>query len=278
MRAIEAVGRLPEMRAGPVPVGLARIGVGVAAVIGAYEVRSELQAVADPAVLKLPRFDALPAIPPAWVNVLLGIWLVAALAFLLGWRVRVAGPVLLALLAYVLLLDYQLYSNHLYLLSILTLLMTLADSGAAVSLESRRRGKVESIPAWPVVLMRVQLSIVYGFAALAKLNLAYMSGLVLRVQLRVPGVESLPPWVFTLLALASVCTEAFLAFAFWNRRLRPFAFVVGIGFHLTILATMRVVPDLITFAILMASVYTTFFSSLSGPEPARQSSEQEAVA
>jgi hypothetical protein len=263
VRAIKALTGLPGKRAAPLPVGLARIGVGAAAVIEAFEVSSELRGLADPTLLKLPRFAALPAIPPGGVNLLLGIWLIAALAFCLGWRVRVAGAVLVALLAYTLLLDYQLYSNHLWLLTILIFLLSLADSGAAASVDARRRGRVESIPAWPVLLMRVQLSIVYGFAALAKLNFVYLSGLVLRVQLRVPGVESLPPWFFALLAVASVSTEAFLAAAFWSRRLRPLAFVVGIGFHLTILATMRVIPDLITFALLMGSVYLTFFSAIS---------------
>ncbi len=262
MQAVETLKRLPDLRADPIPVGLARIGVGVAAIIEAFEVRSELNQLADPDLLKLPRLEALPALSPAWVNIFLGVWLAAALAFCFGVRVRVAGPVLLGLMTYVLVLDYQLYSNHLYLLTILTLLLTLADSAAGLSLESRRRNRVGSIPAWPVILMRIQLSLVYGFAAAAKLNLVYLSGLVLRVQLQVPGIDALPAWVFTLLALASVGTEAFLAVAFWNRRLRPLAFFVGIGFHLTILITMRVVPDLITFAILMASVYVTFFGSV----------------
>lgn len=262
MRTLAELKALPGRRATAFPIGLARIGVGMAAILGAVEVSSELRRLHDPRVIRLPRSDLIPVLPEPGVSLFLTVWVVAAVAFAAGWKTRSAGAVLIGVLSYVMLLDHQLYSNHLYLMMLMTVLLTLARSGATLSLDARREGSLDSIPAWPVALIRLQVSIVYLFATAAKLNLYFLSGVVLRVHIRLPGIEAAPPWVFTWLALASVATEAFLAVAFWNRRLRPLAFVVGIGFHLTILATIRLVPDLLTFALLMASAYLAFFSSI----------------
>lgn len=269
MRALDALKRLPDLRAESRPVGLARIGVGIAAMIEAWEVSSELGHLSDPGVLRMPRFDFLPPIPESSVSLFLGVWVLLALAFAAGLRPRIAGLALSGMLAYVLALDHQLYSNHLYLMTLVTVILALGNSGAALSLDSRRRGAQPAIPGWPVALIRVLVSIVYGFAAASKLNLIFLSGLVLRVYMKLPGIESIPSWVFSLFALGAVATETFLAVAFWKPRLRRFAVVVGIGFHLTILATMQLVPDLITFGLLMGCAYLAFFTRLThAGEPA----------
>ncbi|MEX0790234.1 MAG: HTTM domain-containing protein [Actinomycetota bacterium] len=267
MRALAALTALPDQRATSLPIGLARIGVGLAALLGAVEAQAGLRRLHEPDLLKLPRFDFVSIVPEAAIGLLVGLWVLAGVAFCLGWRSRPAGTILVGLATYTLLLDFQLYSNHFYLLILLTLLLTLADSSAAVSIDARRRGRAASIPAWPVALIRVLVSIVYGFAVLAKLNPYFLSGLVLRTNMQIPGIDRLPGWIFLLLAVASLATEAFLGVAFWSRRLRFLAFVVGVAFHLTILATMRVLPDLLTFSLLMASAYLAFFSTFEARSP-----------
>ena len=274
MRRLAVLRELPDRRASAGPTGLARLGVGAAAIVEVSEVMPLLHRLHDPSLVTAPRIAGLPTLPAVGVGLFLGIWVLAALAFCVGWNTRPAGTVLSGLLIYTLALDHQLYTNHLYLMALLTVLLTLADSGAAVSVDSRRKGRPLTIPAWPVVLIRLQVSIVYLFAAVAKLNVMYLSGLVLRYQLRLPGLDSIPPALFALAAIGSVLTELFLGLAFWNRRLRPVACVVGVGFHLTILITMRVMPDLLTFALLMGSAYLSFFSSIS-PAPVRQPASRE---
>jgi hypothetical protein len=270
MRALAALRRLPELRAESRPVGIARIGVGIAALLEALEISYELADLSDPGVLRMPRFDFVPTLTESSVGPFLGIWVLLALAFAAGFRPRVAGLALAGMFTYVLALDHQLYSNHLYLMTLLTSILALGNSGAALSLDSRRRGVRPLIEAWPVALIRVLVSIVYGFAAASKLNLIFLSGLVLRVYMKLPGIESIPSWVFSLFALGAVGTEIFLAVAFWRPRLRRFAVVVGIAFHLLILATMQLVPDLITFGLLMGSAYLAFFTRIvPATEPAR---------
>ena len=267
MRAVEAVKALPELKASSFPIGVARGGVGIAAILGALETAHWLKNLHEPGILRVPRFDEVPVLPQSGVTFFLALWALAGIAFSLGWHTRAAGVLLIGFQGYTLLLDHQLYSNHLYLMTLLVFLLTLADSGAARSLDARRTGCAASIPAWPVVLMRVLVSTVYGFAVLAKLNLYFLSGIVLRQNMRLPGIEHLPAQFFMLLAMTSLAAEAFLAYALWRKRLRVFAFLVGIGFHLTILATMLLLPDLVTFALLMGSAYLAFFSSIRPERP-----------
>ena len=64
-----------------------------------------------------------------WAFILL--WVLVAIAFVIGWRTRVAGAVLGCLIGYSLLLDQQLYSNHLYLLFLIVVLLTISAAAAA---------------------------------------------------------------------------------------------------------------------------------------------------
>lgn len=114
-------------------------------------------------------------------------------------------------------------------------------------------------------LLKLQLSIVYFFAAASKLNLIYLSGAVLVINMRDGRVLQLPEvlqrWeVMAPLVLVSVFLEFFLAFAFWSPRYRSAALLLGIGFHLAIIATMT--PDasfpLAIYTLVMLALYVQF--------------------
>ena len=176
----------------------------------------------QPATLRLPYLAGLPALTPAAAPIMIGVWLVAGTLFMLGWRARWTGGLLAATLLVYVLLDEQTYSNHVYLLSLFVALLVLADSGAVLSLDARRRGPRATVPAWPVFLLRAQLSIVYGFTAVSKLNGAFLSGEVLATQLiplrLVRGLIG-PPAVDLLaigLSILTVVMEATLAVWFWS--------------------------------------------------------------
>ena len=141
--------------------------------------------------------------------------------------------------AVALLSDQQTYSNHLYLMLPVAALLTVAESGAAVSLDARRAGGRDWVPGWPVWLLCAQISIVYAFAALAKLNPDFLSGSVVASYLRRDGLLAVPAaWrslePMLVMSLFAICSEAFLAFALWIPRWRPAALVVGLGLHLFI--------------------------------------------
>ena len=241
-------------------VGIARIVVGMAALLKLAILAPTLLALRNPAILRIPLDSRLPALPGEMIPLVIGVWLVSAVLFTVGWRTRASGTLLSAAMLSTLLGDQQLYSNHLYLALTVTALLTLGDAGAAVSMDARDRGRRREVPAWPVLLLRAQVTIVYGFAALAKLNLAYISGAVLNAQLGwgsiLPVPDALRRWeVMSLLALISILTEAFLALALWFSHTRPLGIAVGVAFHVAIVLGMDPTVELIVFSLLMSSLY-----------------------
>jgi predicted DCC family thiol-disulfide oxidoreductase YuxK len=247
-------------------IGLARIGVAFAALLEARPSAEALLRLTDPGVLHAPYFSWEPAVSAGMAWALIGLWIVSGAAFLIGWRTRLAGVVLAATLAAVLLLDQQLYSNHLYLMVLLVGLLTVADAGAAISLDARRVGTREQVATWPVVLVRLQVSIVYGFAALAKLNLTFLSGSVIAASLRREGLLAVPDgWrsaePMLVLALLAICLEAFVAVALWSPRWRSTGFVAGLALHGGITGWLSPTYQLLVFSLVMLPLYLTFLDT-----------------
>lgn len=242
------------------PLGLARIGVGLAAAIRAFVALPVLLDLAEPDTLRLPYADWLPDPSAALAWVIFVVWLSAAVAVVAGWKVPIAGPALVAVIVVTLSLDQQLYANHLYLMAWLALLLTLADSGAALSISGEERPVVR----WPLLLLMAQVSIVYGFSALTKLNSDFMSGSVLASVLNgglIPFPEALrTPGFLSVVAMLAVIAELFLAVFLWSPRLRLAAFVVGLGLHGAITLFMSPTSELIVFSLEMLSVYVVFLT------------------
>jgi uncharacterized membrane protein YphA (DoxX/SURF4 family) len=243
MPAMKRMQRVVSLRADARQLAAARIVVGVNAAFASFEAWRVLQRLLAPMIVRIPLFAAVPVPPPAALPALIGIWLVSALAFTLGWKTRLAGVALTLATAWALILDQQTYSNHLYLLVLMVFLLTLADSGAAWSLDARRKGARSDVEGWPVVLLQLQITIVYCFSALAKITPPYLAGEVLMRTLKREGWLAMPqswrsPGVLSALAVSSIVLELFIAFGLWSRRLRFLAIGAGIGFHLLLLAVV----------------------------------------
>ncbi len=252
-------------RIDPRPLAATRITLAVAALLESAQLAILLPALAAPAAVRLPHpWSPLPAFGPALAWSVAAITAGAALALALGWRARAAATALAGTLAVVLAADRQLYSNHLWLLVCLIALLALTDCGAARSLDARRRGGApEPVRAWPARLLQTQLTAVYTFAALTKLNPEYLSGAVLAAFLRatsppaaVLGRQAGGP--LAALAVATVAIEALLAIALWIPRLRRPAFALGIGFHLAILSSMEPALPFAVFGVASIAVYPLF--------------------
>ena len=243
--------------------------IGVAGMFAAFEVWRLLPHFLRPTVIKLPYFEHLPVLPAASVRVFILFWVLAAIAFVIGWKTRIAGAVLACAIAYPLMLDQQLYSNHLYLLLLIVVLLTIADSGAAISMGA---GQAEpaTVRGWPIWLLKVQVSIVYIFSAIAKVTPQYLSGEVLTESLKQYGFFTVPmawrvPVAMKLLAIVAILMELFVGFGLWSRRLRPVAVIAGVLFHTFIIAALDSSRlSLSIFALEMFAVYLLFFDSHAG--------------
>jgi hypothetical protein len=184
-------------------------------------------------------------------------WFALAFAVAIGWHARPAAAGLVALAA--ILLSGGHYSNHLYLLTLVLALVALSDCERAHAVRVRGAGPV---PGWPLLLMRAQLSIVYVFAGIAKLNAEFLSGetmghLFANAVLPAPALPSL----VLVLSWATVAAEIFVGLAVWSERLRPWAFALVLPLH----AVMPLVaPDamqlagIAIFALLMLVLFASF--------------------
>jgi hypothetical protein len=228
------------------PLRIARIGIGLAAAVKALELWPVLGRLAGD-----PRIVAMPLAPwprpsggvAAWLS---ATWAGLGLCVAAGKAVPVTGTLLAAIVGYVLTLDQQTYSNHLYLLSLVSLLLALAHT-------TRQRE-----PA--LALLRWQLVVVYAFAAASKINAEFLSGSViahnLRPELRALADSAVP----AVLAIAAIVAEAFVAATLLRPgRWRLAGVVVGVVMHVGFIVAIAQTVAMIAFAMICVSLYPLYW-------------------
>ena len=169
--------------------------------------------------------------------------LIATLCVLLalGWKSRATAFVLVAMLAPLDFLDGGRQSRQVIITALLA--FSFVRSGTVrfpwTANNSFEKG---AGPAWPIRLIQLQLTMLYGLNAIAKSSPEYLRGDALMdmsaelANFRIDfstgalqiGLVAIP---VALLAAASALMEYFLATAFWVRRLKWVAAISGIVFH-----------------------------------------------
>ncbi len=157
--------------------------------------------------------------------------------FALGWRPRAMG-----LLAAVVCVPFVAgsgvsQSRQVLIFTLVAFSMLRSDGCFSIRAASSDVG-----PMWPIRLIQMQLSLLYGVNVIAKLTPAYLRGDVLvRLSERMPnflvdlssgalavGPVGIPGW---LLAVAVVVVEAVLAVGFWVPGFRVATAALGVAFH-----------------------------------------------
>jgi hypothetical protein len=143
-------------------------------------------------------------------------------------------------------------------------LLTIAGSADAWSVDAGRNGSRDDVAAWPVVLMKCQVTIVYLSSAAAKLTPLYLAGEVLRQSIKPEALWLVPaawrsPSFWSAMAYASILVELFIALALWSGRVRVAAWIVGAGFHLLLLTSVDSSRlSLLIFALDLIPAYVLF--------------------
>ena len=206
-----------------------------------------------------PGLDALLPAPTAPGLLLLTLTAsMLCLRLALGARATIALPALAACLsATVLWSQLDSYQHH-YLM----VLVTVALSGAALlTPEARRDGE---IAPWGFKLLRAQIAVMYAWAAVAKLDERWISGVTLNAQLNVEWARALisrlsdtlgvaPLSVVAAGAVAVLVVEALFALAWLTPRLWPLLWPLGVAFHLSVEALDLKIGQ---FSLLMVTLYT----------------------
>ena len=259
MPEMSRVERFFSERVDARPVALCRLIVGAAAFLRGLATAHLLNRLLAEGVVRGRPFDWLPEITPAIAAGFVALLLITSALFAAGYRTPVSGALLSVLLGYHLIADQNLYSNHVYLLLLLVFLLTVADSGADFSADWLRGGRsAASVLRWPLVLMQAQISIVYFYTAISKVNDRFLSGAVLSEVVLLPdALHGVVP--FEALAWATVALELALAFGLWMPRVRAPIACMGIVFHVLIPLMMRMGAGLIVFSMIIVAPYLLFF-------------------
>lgn len=278
MRAVAALDSLIAARADPRPLALLRIVVGLNAVLCGFEEWLNLRQILHPDGFRLPYFAGMPSLPLTALPWFMAGWFLAAAFLCIGWFTRTAGTLLAALMIYVLVLDQQTYSNHLYLLILEVFFLVVGNSGAVSAVDARGQAEPRLVPAWPITLWKLQISIMYFYAAVAKLNKEFLEGEVLAMFWPTTGALGFlaswrTPQLLQPLAWLSVALEFFLAGALWLRGLRKLALFLGISLHLgmVLMVSQENPLGIIEFALATLPPYLLFFEWTNGTKPPRES-------
>lgn len=184
-----------------------------------------------------------------WVHPLPGNWMylpfilmtIGALGITLGCFYRFSAILYFLSFTYVELLDKANYLNHYYFVSIIAFLLIFMPAHADVSVDARRNPALRSsvVPYWSIWLLRFQLTLVYCFAGIAKINSDWLlEAQPLRIWLQ--GFRDLPfvGWLFASSWLAYVFAwfgciyDLFVPFFLMNNKTRSWAYAAVIVFHL----------------------------------------------
>ena len=249
------------------PLGVFRAAIGLAAVVHGFDLAALLARQEDGFA-----FGTLTLAHGIW-PLFAALWFAGAGCLLVGYRSRWAAFFIAALTALLFLLGADVYSNHLYYLATLALLLSLTDCGAYASIDARGEPTVERVWGLPVLLIQVQVSVVYLFSAIGKLNFDFLLGNVLFFRAQDAFVLPDPQGIayvalFMALAIGATALELFIAIGLWFAKLRPIAFASGLALHAGMILMLSNSPQrfgrLAIFALLTLASYLLFVRAPAG--------------
>lgn len=172
---------------------------------------------------------------------LFGLAFLGATGILLGYYYRLSAIVFFLSFTYIELIDKTNYLNHYYFVSIVAFLIIWLPLNGRLSIDVWR-GKsayIETVPAWMVNVIKLQLAIVYCYAGMAKLNHDWMiDALPLKIWLKAHvdfpllGVLLAKDWVAYFFSWFGVIYDLSIVFFLMYRKTRPFAYFFVVSFHL----------------------------------------------
>ena len=270
------------------PLALCRIAIGLAV---AWEATANVHRVIQytPGQFHVSYVDVIQGLSPeTYVAVCEWQW-VFGLVVAAGVLTRLAAAAALGCQGYLFLISALNFRNHIYLMLLLLLLLTIFRSDRVLSVHAAGRwgwrkvvGDGEETVGWfsetidPALtrLIQFQILIVYGWAAIHKMHAGYLNGYPLSVALEdvvssgwsAEILASYPAWRSILegmvasssdmaaMSLMVVVGEALVALTLGSRAFRWLGIGLGVGLH----ATIAVGLDVYTFGALMVASYPLF--------------------
>ncbi len=179
--------------------------------------------------------------------------------FLRGITYRIAAILLFLSFTYTELIDLTYYLNHYYFVSLVCLLLCVIPADSSI-LAAPKNAKV---PQWAILIFKFQISFLYVYAGLAKLNHDWLiKALPLKIWL--PAHDTMPligelftwkitPYAFSWLGMLYDC---FIVFFLLNKKTRIWAYITVVVFH----ALTGFLFQIGVFPLVMMGVTLIFFS------------------
>ncbi|HET8861601.1 HTTM domain-containing protein [Marivirga sp.] len=172
----------------------------------------------------------------------------AAIGIALGAFYRFSATLFFLSFTYVELIDKTNYLNHYYFVSIIAFLLILVPANKAYSIDAWRKKKQEfHVPAWSIHIIILQLSIVYFFAGLAKLQSDWLlEALPLKIWL--PSRADTPiigflldyKWTAFIFSWFGAFYDLTIPFFLLWKRTRVVAYLTVIAFHFMTAALFQI--------------------------------------
>jgi hypothetical protein len=170
--------------------------------------------------------------------------LAAAVSLIAGFRTRIAALVIFVVLTSFERRNVFVTNSGDELIRIIALILVLAPAGAGKGVLGYARRS-----PWALRLLQVQVSILYLSAVWAKARgVAWNDGTATSYALRlhdmaryqVPHALGQSELLTNLMTYGTLAVELSIGVLVWNRRLRPYVLLAGVGLHLSIELTMRI--------------------------------------
>ena len=193
---------------------------------------------------------------------------ITSVLVMIGLFYRASATLFFILFTYVELIDKTNYLNHYYFVSIVSLLMIWLPAHKYFSLDVLRKPsiKVDHVPNWCVLAIQLQLSIVYFYAGVAKLNPEWLleaqplkMWLAPNTHLPVIGWMMDKSWLAYIFSWFGAVYDLSIPFLLFNNKTRRYAYLAVIAFH--ILTWLLFPIGMFPFIMILA---TTIFFAPSG--------------
>lgn len=188
---------------------------------------------------------------------------IAAVFLTIGLLSRVSAALLCASIAYVLLVERQIFVNHYYLLSCVAGLMVFLPVARRYSMDARLglERHETTCSRWQLWFVRFQLGMPYMFGAFAKLNGDWMRGqpaeAILRKRTNLPGIGPLSevPGAVDVMTYGGFLFDLLVVPLLLYRRTRWLAVAMALVFHLS----NALILDIGVFPWFMLATLVVFF-------------------
>ncbi len=183
----------------------------------------------------------------------------------IGYKYRFSIVLFFLSFSYIELMDKTTYLNHYYFISILSFLLIFLPANASFSVDNiLTKTKYKMIPKWTIDSVKLLISIVYVYAAIAKLNSDWLlNAMPLKIWLTsnydLPFLGELfqKNWVHYFMSWAGMIYDFSIPFLLMYSKTRIFAFLLVITFHMLtkILFPIGMFPYIMIFSALIFFSY-----------------------